>query len=162
MRRTVLAFWLGVVVASAVLIITTTATTFDADVTSGEGQPVQLVQRVDQGALSRLLAPAALTLGTVRLTKRGWGLVTAYTEEISVAGGRLATQAGVPLDLRVTLEIPGTVVATNANGRAGTALVWTSLPQGAPLRAETRAVNWVVIIFLVVAAAASFWPRGGP
>ncbi len=161
MRWTVLAFWLGVVVASAAFVVTTAATTFDADVTTGEGQPARLAQRVDQGALSRLLAPAALTLGSVRLTKRGWGLVTTYTEELSVAGGRPATQAGVPLDLRVTLEIPGTVVATNANGRDGAALVWTSLPQDAPLRAQTRVVNWPLIIVLVAAAALSFWPRGG-
>ncbi len=160
MRQAVLGFWAGVVAASVVLIITTTATTFDADVTTGEGQPMRLVQRVDQGAVSRLLAPTALTLGSVRVTKRGWGLVTSYTEEISVAGGRLATQAGIPLDLRVTLAIPGTVVATNATGREGGALVWTALPQDALLRAATRAFNWPVIILLVAGAALSFWPRG--
>ncbi len=161
MRRTVLAFWLGVAVSSAVFIITAAATTFDADVTSGEAQPIRLVQRVDEEALSRLLAPASLTLGSVRLTKRGWGVVTTYSEEISIAGGRLATVAGAPVDVRVTLEIPGTVVATNATGREGRALVWTGLPADAPLRAQTRAVNWPLVAFLIAAVVLSFRIRAG-
>lgn len=155
MHRMVLAFWLGVLTSSAALVVSTTATTFDADVTAGESQPVRLDQRIDQGALGRLLAPTSLTLGSVRLTKRGWGLVSTYSEEITVAGGRAATAAGIPMDLRVTLEVPGTVVATNATGREGRALVWTALPQGGALRATARAVNWPLAALLVAAGALS-------
>jgi hypothetical protein len=151
----VLAFWLGVLISSAVLIAGTTATTFDADVTAGESQPVRLDQRVDQGALSRLLAPTSLTLGSVRLTKRGWGLVSTYSEEITVAGGRASARAGIPMDLRVTLEMPGTVVATNATGREGRTLMWAALPPGGTLRATTRAVNWPLAALLVAAVALS-------
>ncbi len=160
MRSMILAFWLGAAVAFVIFIMTTAATTFEASVAGGPSEPAQFVQYVDQGALSRLLAPAALTFGTVRLTKRGWGVVTTYTEELTIAAGALATRAGAPVDLHVRLSVPGRVVATNATGRDGNALVWSALPANEPLRAETRAVNWPLLAVLGAAVAASFWLRG--
>ncbi len=155
MRQMVLAFWLGVAVSAAVLIAGEGATTFDAEIRAGESPPLELVQRVDQGALGRVLAPAALTLGGVRVSKRGWGLLTTYAEELTVAGSRLSSQAGVPVDVRIALEMPGAVVATNAPGREGRALVWRALPDGAPLRAQTRAVHWPLVALLAAAIALS-------
>ncbi len=160
MHSRVLTFWLGVAAAFAVFIISGSATTFDADVTGGEAQPVRFVQRVDQGPLDRLLAPASLSLGSVRLTKRAWGPVTTYSEEIRLAGGRLSTQAGGPVDIRVVMRMPGRIVATNATGREGNALVWTALPADAPMRAETRAVNWPLVAILAIAVALSYRMRG--
>lgn len=159
MRGTVLAFWLGVAVAFVIFIITTAATTFEAAVTAGEGQPVQLVQHVDQGALGRLPAPAAFPVGTLRLTKRGWGFVTTYREEITIAGGEALARAGAPADLRVRLTVPGRVASTNATGRDGNVLVWAALPANEPLRAETRAVNWPLLVGLAAAVGLSFWTR---
>ena len=160
MQRTALGFWLGVAASFALFILSPAGMRFDAEVTAGESRPVEFVEHVDQGLLSRLLAPAALPLGSVRLTKRNWGVVTFYSEQITVEGARLTRQAGSPLDLRVVLEIPGTVVGTNASGREGRALVWTAFPANTPLWAQTRAVNWPILAFLVVAAALSFVTRG--
>ncbi len=159
MRSTLLAFWVGVGVAFVIFIITAAATTFEASVTGGE-QAIEFVQYVDQGALGRLLAPAALTFGTVRLTKRGWGIVTTYTEELTIAPGAVSARAGEPVNLRVRLSVPGRVIAANATGRDGAALVWSALPANEPLRAQTRAVNWPLLVLLGAAGAASFWLRG--
>lgn len=159
MRNMILAFWLGAAVAFVVFVMTTAATTFEASVTGSPSQPPQFVQYVDQGALGHLLAPAAFTFGTVRLTKRGWGFVTTYTEDLTIAAG-LLTRAGAPVDFQVRLSVPGRVVATNATGRDGNGLAWSTLPANGPLRAETRAVNWPLLVFLGVALAASIRLRG--
>jgi hypothetical protein len=162
MRQMVLAFWLGAAVASFVFMLTSTATTFDADVTVGESQPLRFAQRVDQAEVSRLLAPSALALGALRLTKRGWGLVTTYTEDLTIARGPLPALAETAGGIRITLDMPGTVVATNADGRDGRLLVWSAgnVAGGAgPLRAQTRAVNWPLVVFLAAAVAVSFWAR---
>jgi hypothetical protein len=162
MRHMVLAFWLGAAAASFVFMITGAATTFDADVTVGESQPLRFAQRVDQAAVSRLLAPSTLALGALRLTKRGWGLVTTYAEELTVARGALSTPAETAGGIRITLEMPGTIVATNAGGRDGRVLVWSPSDMAGetgPLWAQTRAVNWPILAFLAVAVAVSFRAR---
>lgn len=159
MQRTALGFWLGVLASFVFFILGTAGVRFDAAVTAGEARPIEFAERVDQGILGRLLSPAAPTLGSVTLTKRSWGVVTYYAERITVAGARLAGQGGEPLQLRIALEIPGTVVGTNANAREGGKLVWTTLPTDAPLWAETRSVNWTVVAFLVGAAVLSLMLR---
>ncbi len=152
MQRTALGFWLGVAASFVFFLLGTAGVRVDAVVTAGEARPIEFMQHVDQGILGRLLSPAAPTLGSVRLTKRTWGVVTLYSEQITVAGARLAGQAGEPLQLRVALDIPGTVVGTNADTREGGTLVWTALPADAPLWVETRSVNWAVVAFFVGAA----------
>jgi hypothetical protein len=159
MQKTALGFWLGVVASFVFFILGTAGVRFDAAVTAGEARPVEFVERVDQGVLSRFLSPAAPALGSVTLTKRSWGVVTIYSERITVAGARLASQAGVPLELRIALEIPGTVVGTNADKQEGGTVIWTRLPADAPLWVETRSVNWTVAAFLVGAAILSLMLR---
>jgi hypothetical protein len=159
MRRGILAFWLGVVVTYLVLVLTASSSTLDVDVVPGEGSGIVVAERVDQGPLSRVLNPGIATLGTLRLTKRTWGVATTYTQELGVTAARLAQRAGTQISVKVSLNIPGTVVGTNASSRDGETLVWTEIPPDAPLWARTRAVNWPVALFAIAALAATVWLR---
>jgi hypothetical protein len=159
MQRSALGFWLGVAASFVFFVLGTAGVRFDAQVTAGEARPIELTQHVDQGIISRVLSPAAPTLGSVRLTKRSWGVVTFYSEQITVAGTRLAGQSGGPLELRVLLDIPGAVIGTNANTRQGETLVWTAIPTDAPLWVDTRSVNWTVAAFLVGAVVLTLMMR---
>lgn len=152
MRNAVAGFWLGALVA-AVLFAATGGTTIDIRVTGTEGGRGQLEQGIDQGPLAGLLAPAAPVLGVLHIKKRAWGLATTYSETLAAPGARAA---GAP-DLRVLLSVPGTVTVTNAAGREGRALVWTGLPGPEPAWTEARAVNWLVVVAAVAAAAVSLW-----
>ncbi len=161
MRRTVRGFWFGVAISSAVFILTG-ATTVDIDAAAGGSHAVVVTGRVDRGVLGRLLSPPSEVLGAVRVTKRGWGLVTTYSEEITVLGARLANAAGAPLDLKISVQLPGAVTGSNAPAREGRTLVWTTLPaEAATLWAQSRAVNWPVAAFLAAAIAVTFWMREG-
>jgi len=155
MRGTVAGFWLGALVAAG-LFAATGGTTLDIRVTGTEAGRAQLEQDVDQGALAGLLAPSAPALGVLHIKKRTWGVVTTYSETLAAPGARAA---GAP-DMRVLLTVPGAVTVTNAAGREGRALVWTGLPGPEPAWAEARAVNWVVVVAAVIAAAVSLWMRG--
>lgn len=159
MQRGILAFWAGVIATSLLLTLSASSSTLDVDLIPGEANSIVMAERVDQGPLSRVLNPGIATLGTLRLTKRNWGLITTYTQELGVAAARLAQQAGTQVSLRVSLSIPGTVVGTNAAGRDGGALVWTEIPPDAPLWARTRAINWPVVVVSAVAIALSIWFR---
>ena len=161
MRRTVLGFWIGVAVTYVVLTLNTASTAFDVDVVPTEANAIGVVERVDQGPLSRMLSPTLGTLGTVRFTKRGWGILTTYSQELTVTAARLAQQAGTPVGVRVSLQVPGTITGTNATGRDGRTLVWGQIPPDAPLWARTRAINWPVILFMAAAVALSYWVRAG-
>ncbi|HKV46237.1 MAG TPA: hypothetical protein VJT32_16430 [bacterium] len=161
MRRGVLAFWIGVVVTYIVLTLNASSTTFDVDMVPGETPGVGVAERIDQGPLSRLVHPELGTLGTVRFSKRGWGFLTTYSQELTVTAARLAQQAGSPLSVAVSLEVPGKVTGTNASGRDGGALVWSGIPKDGPLWVRTRAINWPVVLFAAVAIALSLWVRGG-
>jgi hypothetical protein len=156
MRRGILAFWFGVVVTYLILVLTASSSTLDVDIVPGEAGIV-VAERVDQGPLSRVLNPGIATLGTLRLTKRTWGVVTTYTQELGVTAARLAQQAGTQISVKVSLNIPGTVVGTNAARRDGGALVWTEIPPDAPLWARTRTTNWPVALFALAALAATVW-----
>ena len=147
MRRTVLGFWIGVAVTYVVLTLNTASTAFDVDVVPTEANAIGVVERVDQGPLSRMLAPTLGTLGTLRFTKRGWGILTTYSQELTVTAARLAQQAGTSVGVRVSLQVPGTITGTNATGRDGRTLVWGQIPPEATLWARTRAINWPVIQF---------------
>lgn len=160
-RRAVLAFWIGVAVTYIVLTLNASATTFDVDVVPTEANGLGIAERVDQGPLSRLLHPELGTLGALRFTKRGWGILTSYGQELTVTAARIAQQAGAPVTVRVDVQVPGTVTGTNATGREGRALVWAEIPKDAPLWVRTRTVNWPVVIFLGVAVGLSLWVRGG-
>src|SRR5207302_1683161 len=124
MRRIVLGFWIGVAAAYVVLTLNTASTAFDVDVVPTEANAIGVVERVDQGPLSRMLSPTLGTLGTVRFTKRGWGILTTYSQELTVTAARLAQQAGTSVGVRVSLQVPGTITGTNATGRDGRTLVW--------------------------------------
>jgi len=160
MRALVAAFWLGVLVMGGVFLLSAAKTTYTAEVTTDETNALVFGQHVDQGFLESLLRPAALTIGSAQLTKRTWGLVTTYADRVSVATNLLANQAGRPVNLRINLELPGTVTDTNAAGRQGTALVWTELPADTPLYGTSRVVNWPAIVLLGLAAAISVWLLG--
>lgn len=161
MRREMRAFWLGVAISSAVFIFTS-GTTVDIDASAGEPHAIAVTGRVDHGVLGRLFSPPSEALGAIRVTKRGWGLVTTYSEQITVLGARLANAAGVPLNLKISVVLPGTVTDSNAPAREGRALVWTTLPAEAPtLWAQSRAVNWPVALLLAAAIAVTFWVREG-
>ncbi len=159
MRRGWLAFWIGVVLTYLVLTFTAASSTVDVDLVPGEANGLVMAERIDQGPLSRILNPGAATLGTLRLTKRSWGIVTTYSQELGVTAARLAQQAGTQLTLRVTLAIPGSVVGTNAAGQTGGALVWTQIPSDGPLWVRTRAINWPVALFGIAAITATAWLR---
>ncbi len=157
MRRGMLAFWIGVGLTYLVLTFSASSSTVDVDVSPGEANGIVVAERIDQGPLSRILNPGIATLGTLRLTKRSWGFVTTYTQELGVTAARLAQQAGTQLTLRVTLAIPGSVVGTNAASQDGGALVWTQIPPDGPLWARTRTINWPVTLFAIAAIAATAW-----
>jgi len=161
MRRGMLGFWIGVALTYLILTLTASSSTLDVDLVPGESNGIVVAERVDQGPLGRLLNPGIATVGTLRLTKRNWGLVTTYGQELGVTAVRLAQQAGTQIALKVTLAIPGALVGTNATGREGGALVWTEIPPDAPLWVRTRAINWPVVTFATVAIALSFWRRTG-
>jgi hypothetical protein len=159
MRSTILAFWIGVIVTYIVLTFSTFSTTVDADVVPTEATGIGVAERVDQGTLSRLRSPGLGTLGTLRVTKRSWGLFTTYAQELTVTAARLAQQAGTPVGVRVSLELPGTVTGTNATARDGRTLVWNEIPPDAPMWARTRAVSWPVVLAGAVSIALTFWGR---
>jgi len=159
MRRAVLAFWIGVAATFIVLVLNASSTTWDADVVATEANAIGLVERVDQGSIGRILSPGFGALGTVRFTKRSWGLVTTYSQELTVLGARIAQAAGSPLNVRVSVLIPGAVVGTNADGGDGRALVWSSIPSDAPLWVRSRSVSWPVLAFLVAALGLTAWIR---
>jgi hypothetical protein len=159
MRDSVLAFWLGIAVAFVIFVAGSAATTFDADVRpTGDG--VAFAQHVD-GPISQLLAVGP-SLGTLHVAKRSWGVFTEYTEDLTIAGARLAQATGAPASFRVSLTLPGTVASTNATGRDGRALVWTSLPADAPLTAAARATNWPAVVLLAAAALLPLALRARP
>jgi hypothetical protein len=157
MRRGMLAFWTGVVLAYLILTLAASSSTVDVDLVPGEANGIVMAERVDQGPLSRVLNPGAATLGTLRLTKRTWGFATTYGQELGVSAARLAQQAGTQISLKVTLAVPGAIVGTNATGRDGGALVWTEIPADAPLWVRTRAINWPVVVVAAAAIAATVW-----
>ena len=159
MRGNIAAFWLGVAVTYLLLTLTASSTTLDVDVVPAEGNSVALTERVDAGPLSRFFNPGIATLGSLRLTKRSWGLLTTYSQELGVAAVRLAQQAGTQINLRVSLDIPGTVVAANATGREGRTLVWSAIPQEGPMQARARTINWPVALFGAAVIAATVWLR---
>jgi SAM-dependent methyltransferase len=111
------------------------------------------------GRQQRFFNPGIATLGSLRLTKRSWGLLTTYSQELGVAAVRLAQQAGTQINLRVSLDIPGTVVAANATGREGRTLVWSAIPQEGPMQARARTINWPVALFGAAVIAATVWLR---
>jgi hypothetical protein len=157
MRGTLAGFWVGAIV-TAVLFAATGGTTLDLRVTGGETGQAQLEQAIDQSTLAGLLVPAPPALGTLHIRKRTWGIVTTYYETLAAPGARAA---GAP-EIRVLLTAPGAVTATNAAGREGRALVWRGLPGPEPAWAETRAINWLPVVFAGAAAAGSFWLRRRP
>lgn len=151
MRGTVAGFWLGVLFA-AVLFAATGGTAVDIRIVGTEAGRAQLEQHVDQGALAGLLAPSA-PLGVLHIKKRSWGLATTYSETLAARGAR---GAGAQ-EMRVLLTLPGAVTGTNAPGREGRALVWTTLPGPEPAWAEAGAVNWFAVVAAAGAAASSVW-----
>lgn len=159
MRSGILAFWIGVAVTYLFLTLTASSTTIDVDVVPGSANNVAVAERVDAGPLARLFNPGIATLGTLRLTKRSWGLFNTYSQELGVAAVRLAQQAGTQIGLRVSLEVPGTVVSTNATGRDGRTLIWTEIPQEGPMQMRARAINWPVVVLAAAATAATVWLR---
>lgn len=158
MRKSARAFWIGAAVSGAVFVFTG-ATTFDLDATAAETHAIVVTGRVDQGTLGRLFSPGSAALGRVRVTKHGWGLVTTYTEQIIILGAPLANEAGAPIGVEVHLEIPGTVIGSNATARDGRTLIWSALPANAMLWAQSRAINWPVVAFFAVAIALTLWLR---
>lgn len=161
MRKGVLGFWIGVALTYLIFTLTASSSTLDVDLVPGEANGIVVAERVDEGPLSRLLNPGIATIGTLRLTKRTWGLVTTYGQELGVTAVRLAQQAGTQISVKVTLAIPGALVGTNATGRDGGTLVWTEIPPDAPLWVRTRAINWPVAVFAAAAIALSLWGRIG-
>lgn len=159
MRGSILAFWLGVAVTYLILTLTSSSTTLDVDLVPGEANSLAVTERLDAGPLSRVLNPGIATLGTLRLTKRNWGLLTTYSQELGVTAVRLAQQAGTQIGLKVSLDIPGTIAGTNATGRDGRTLVWTGIPQEGPMQARARAINWPVALFAAAVIAATVWLR---
>lgn len=159
MRRSILAFWLGVGVTYLFLTLAGSSTTLDIDVLQGEANSIAVAERVDAGPLSRLLNPGIATLGTLRLTKHNWGVLTTYSQELGVAAVRLARQAGTQIGLRVSLDVPGTTVSTNATGRDGRALVWAEIPAEGPMQVRARAINWPIALFAAAVIAGTLWLR---
>ncbi len=159
MRGNIAAFWFGVALTYLIFTLTASSTTLDVDIVPAEANSVAVAERVDAGPLSRLFNPGIATLGTLRLTKRNWGLLTTYSQELGVAAVRLAQQAGTQIGLRVSLDIPGTIVTTNATGREGRTLVWSEIPKEGPMQARARTINWPVAIFAAAVIAATVWLR---
>ncbi len=159
MRSGILWFWAGVAAAYLVLTLSASSTTFDVDVVPAAAGGVTIAERVDRGPLSRLLAPGLGTLAALRFTKRTWGFVATYAQELTVTAARLAQQAGTPIGVSMTLQIPGTVVGTNATGGEDRTLVWSALPAEGPLWVRTRAANWPLALLAAAALGVTLWAR---
>lgn len=159
MRSSIPAFWLGVALTYLFLTLTASSTTLDVDVVPGGANSLAVTERVDAGPLARLVNPGIATLGTLRLTKRSWGVLNTYSQELGVAAVRLARQAGTQIGLRVSLDVPGTIVSTNATGRDGKTLVWTEIPPEGPMQVRARTINWPIAVFAAAAVAATIWLR---
>ncbi|HLJ62367.1 MAG TPA: hypothetical protein VKZ50_21820 [bacterium] len=149
------AFWSGVA-ATAVVFFMTGATTVQLDATASGPRDLLVTGHTDQGVLGGLLSAVPVPLGTVRVVKRSWGLVDTYMERVDVVAAALADYAGTPLAVQVRLQLPGTIVATNATGRDGQTLVWASLPSDGRLWAQSRVVQWPVVLLVAVVAILTF------
>ena len=92
----------------------------------------------------------------VRFTTSGWLLRThTYTEvwkRSGEAAGLLAQHAGgiVPVNLKISVEMPGTIVETNADFKESGVARWTipvsDLADSKTLIAKSRTWNWTILI----------------
>jgi hypothetical protein len=149
------AFWIGVA-AAAIVFVATGTTTVELDATALGPRDIALVGRADQGVLGGLLSAEPLPLGRVRIVKRNWGVVDTYTEQIAVATAALTGYTGAAVAIQVRLRLPGTIAATNATGRDGETLVWAPLPADGQLWAQSRVVQWPVVLLVAAVAAIVF------
>lgn len=149
------AFWAGVA-GAAIVFFMTGATTVQLDATVLGEHGIALTGRADQGALSSLFSAEPPPLGRVRIVKRNWGVVNTYTEQINVVTAALADYTGTPLAVQVRLQLPGAVAASNATGRDGPMLVWAPLPSDGQLWAQSRVIEWPVVVLVVVFAILTF------
>ena len=108
----------------------------------------------------------------VRFHSEGWFLKTnTYTEvwkSTGKAGGFLAEHAKgfVPITLKISVELPGTITETNADSKDASIATWTvpvtDLAASKILTATSRSMNWVLlsvlaIIFLAMIAGIIFF-----
>src|SRR5579875_1514556 len=122
------AYWAGLGMGFLVCLVTSSATHVTASVGLLDSDTLAVSTRVDQGVLSSWLQPEGAPLGTLRVTKRSWGIVSTYAEELApsplVRGPRWN---GYPI--QVSFALPGSVHAS-APTRRGDAVVWDRLPPG--------------------------------
>jgi len=149
------AFWIGVA-ATATVFFVTGATTVQLDATTSGRRDIVLTGHADQGLLGGLLSAEPAPLGTVRIVKRNWGFVDTYMERVNVVAAALVDYTGTPVAVQVRLQLPGTVVASNATGRDGQTLVWARLPSDGQLWAQSRAVQWPVVLLVAALAILTF------
>ncbi|HYM69206.1 MAG TPA: hypothetical protein VEZ44_06395 [bacterium] len=155
MSTTKWAFWAGVA-GTAIVFFMTGATSMQLDATVLGQHGIALTGHADQGVLSSLLSAGPPPLGRARIIKRNWGVVNTYTEQINVVTAALADYTGTPLTVQVRLQLPGTVAASNATGRDGQMLVWAPLPSDGQLWAQSRVIEWPVVLLVAVFAILTF------
>src|SRR5579883_2268368 len=127
------AYWAGLGMGFLVCLVTSSATHVTASVGLLDSDTLAVSTRVDQGVLSSWLQPEGAPLGTLRVTKRSWGIVSTYAEELApsplVRGPRWN---GYPI--QVSFALPGSVHAS-APTRRGDAVVWDRSRPGRSWRA---------------------------
>lgn len=144
------AYWVGLGTGFLVFAATSSATHMTAAVSLTDQDVLTVSTQVDQGTVASLTQAPGAALGTLRLAKRTWGLLTTYHEELRPSPV-MGTQGWSGQPLRVSITLPGAVRASAPVGHGGTA-VWDRLPSG-PLEARSHAINWTAALALLAASA---------
>jgi len=151
------AFWLGVAFTAVLATLVLSTTRFEAFVRATLGDQVIVDVRGDESPLGRITNLPVATLGEAAFVKKSYLLMTTY--DFSLRARREAGRSGPGAqDFSVSVELPGTVTATNATRLTGRTAFWTTVPaEGVVLR--TRAIQWIPIAIVLLTILVSGFVR---
>ncbi len=145
-------FWTGAFVALVLVGIAASTTRFEAFVRVSSGDRFLLDLRLDEPVVGRVINIPVATLGEASFAKRSWLVATTYDfflrlrPEVAPGPGRAIQE------LEVSVGLPGSVTATNATRVSGRAALWEMVPPEG-LQIHTRAIHWVRVVTIALAAA---------
>ncbi len=143
-------FWAGVVVTAVLAGIVASTTRFEAFVRATGGDQLLLDARLDESRLGRAINIPVATLGEASFVKRSYLLLSTYDFALRVRPGVVGGPGQAVQALTVSVELPGTVTATNATRLAGHTAFWATVPVEG-LELHTRTIQWLPIAIVVVA-----------
>ncbi len=139
-------FWIGALLVG-LLVAVAGGTRFEGFLRITPADQIVLDVRGDESALGRVVNPPVATVGEAALVKRSYVVVQTY--DFALRLRREVVEAGIR-GLTVTVQLPGTITATNATEVEGRTARWATIPTtGVELR--TRAIQWVPVTLLGVA-----------